>query len=152
MRIMAYTLLMTVLCFCLCGCKKAETEEKTKPQQPGTVSTEEVKKEIAEAADTSLDYATQKKKEYEEAIALELVELDKQLAELKKKANAAEEEVRSEVLEAVGELDKEREAVQKKLEEIQAKAPDAWEDLKAGLDEALDTLKDSYEKAKSRFD
>jgi hypothetical protein len=134
----------------LCGCKKTENEDVAKPQP--TASTEEVKQKVAEAADASLGYASQKKKEYEEAIALELVALDKQLAELKKKVNATEEEARSEVLEAIGELDEKREAVQNKLEEIQAKAPDAWEDLKVGVDAALESLKDSYEKAKSRFD
>jgi hypothetical protein len=116
------------------------------------VTAGEVQQKVAEAADASVEYAAQKKQEYEEAIAAQLVQLDGQLAELREKAEAAKEKVQTEATQALHQLEDKRDAIQQKLEEIRAKGPDAWEDLKEGLDQALTSLKEACEEARTRFD
>jgi hypothetical protein len=149
MRLRTTAVILTILCSSLSGCKKTDEE---KAASRGAISPGDVKAEVVEAADVSLDYAAQKKEEYENAIASKLADLDEQLAELKSNAQEAEQDVREEVLAMLNNLEARRQEAQRKLEAIQAEAPDAWEDLKAGLDAALEDLDESYEQAKSRFE
>ncbi|WP_234570861.1 hypothetical protein [Rhodohalobacter sp. 614A] len=49
------------------------------------------------------------------------------------------------------EIRKNQKRVRAKLEELEDAGEDAWDDIKSGLDKATDELKQSYAKAKSKF-
>jgi len=48
-------------------------------------------------------------------------------------------------------LRKRRDAIFKKLEELRSTSGKAWEDLKSGLDTAMDEIEKAYQQALSRF-
>jgi len=75
------------------------------------------------------------------------VEIDK----LKAKANKAEADAQINYHKQIENIRVKQEAVQKKLVALKDSGDEAWEDLKAGLDNAMKNLGDAIKTATSRF-
>jgi predicted nucleic acid-binding Zn-ribbon protein len=75
------------------------------------------------------------------------VEIDK----LKAKANKAEADAQIKYHKQIENIRTKQEAVQEKLVELKDSGDEAWEDLKAGLDNAMKNLGDAIKTATSRF-
>ncbi len=75
------------------------------------------------------------------------VEIDK----LKAKANKAEADAQIKYHKQIENIRTKQEAVQEKLVELKDSGDEAWEDLKAGLDNAMKNLGDAIKTANSRF-
>ena len=75
------------------------------------------------------------------------VEIDK----LKAKANKAEADAQIKYHKQIENIRTKQEAVQEKLVELKGSGDEAWEDLKAGLDNAMKNLGDAIKTANSRF-
>ena len=75
------------------------------------------------------------------------VEIDK----LKAKANKAEADAQIKYHKQIENIRTKQEAVQEKLVELKGSGDEAWEDLKAGLDNAMKNLGDAINTAASRF-
>ena len=75
------------------------------------------------------------------------VEIDK----LKAKANKAEADAQIKYHKQMENIRTKQEAVQEKLVELKDSGDEAWEDLKAGLDNAMKNLGDAINTAASRF-
>ena len=75
------------------------------------------------------------------------VEIDK----LKAKADKAEADAQIKYHKQIENIRTKQEAVQEKLVELKDSGDEAWEDLKAGLDNAMKNLGDAIKTANSRF-
>jgi len=75
------------------------------------------------------------------------VEIDK----LKAKANKAEADAQINYHKQIENIRVKQEAVQKKLVALKDSGDEAWEDLKAGLDNAMKNLGDAIKSATSHF-
>jgi len=75
------------------------------------------------------------------------VEIDK----LKAKAEKAEADAQIKYHKQIENIRAKQEAVQEKLVELKDSRDEAWEDLKAGLDNAMKNLGDAIKTATSRF-
>ncbi|MFZ0483675.1 MAG: coiled coil domain-containing protein [Desulfobacterales bacterium] len=75
------------------------------------------------------------------------VEIDK----LKAKANKAEADAQIKYHKQIENIRVKQEAVREKLVELKDSGDGAWEDLKAGLDNAMKNLGDAIKTATSRF-
>ena len=75
------------------------------------------------------------------------VEIDK----LKAKANKAEADAQIKYHKQIENIRTKQEAVREKLVELKDSGDEAWEDLKAGLDNAMKNLGDAIKTANSRF-
>lgn len=75
------------------------------------------------------------------------VEIDK----LKAKANKADADAQIKYHKQIENIKTKQEAVQEKLVALKDSGDEAWEDLKAGLDNAMKNLGDAIETATSRF-
>ena len=75
------------------------------------------------------------------------VEIDK----LKAKANKAEADAQIKYHKEIENIRMKQEAVGEKLVELKDSGDEAWEDLKAGLDNAMKNLGDAIKTATSRF-
>jgi hypothetical protein len=64
----------------------------------------------------------------------------------------ARKEAQKTAEEQLASLRKETKGYQKKFAELQKASGKAWDDLRDGLEEAGDTLKDAFKKAKKHFD
>lgn len=112
---------------------------------------EAVKQKASETLQTAKEYAASKKDEYQKRIEAETVDLGARIDELKKKAESATADAKEKLDAQIGDLDARRTDIAKRLAELKDSTSLAWEDMKVGIDKAVDELKQSYEKAKSRF-
>lgn len=92
------------------------------------------------------------KETYEGQVKNRLQQLDKQIeelaAEIDKQAGAA----RTESQKQLDALKDQRKEINKRLQAIQDAGSSAWEDLRQGMDNALDALGKSIDKARTRFE
>jgi hypothetical protein len=73
------------------------------------------------------------------------------MEELAAKADKATGQAKVKYEQQLADLRERRDAVQQKFEQVQTAGQAAWQDLKSGMDEALDELKDAVAMATSRF-
>ena len=93
-----------------------------------------------------------KKEAYEKKLKSQLDEWGADIDKLKAKADSAEGDAQLEYYKKIEELRSMQDDATKKLDELKEVGDGAWEDLKAGLDSAWDSLSKSVKSAKSRFD
>jgi len=97
------------------------------------------------------DYTYEKKDEYRSRLEYQMQELDAKTEELKGKAANASESVKREFDKDMSELSRQKAVLKEKLDSVKSSSAAAWEDTKAGAESAWDSVKRTYERAKSRF-
>ncbi len=121
-------------------------------QQSDTgVTSKDVRKEAKEALETTAAYTQQQMEEFQKQVQAELAKYDERIDELQAKAAMLKEEVKAKFDEQIKNLREKRQVVQSKLEQLQASSGKAWEDLKTGMDAAMEDLEKSYQDAVSHF-
>ena len=114
---------------------------------PGCNTWSGVKQDTREAK----DYTYDKKEEYESRLKYQMLELDAKTEELKGKAANATESVKREFDKDMSELARQKAVLKEKLESVKSSSAAAWEDTKAGTESAWDSVKRTYERARTRF-
>ena len=99
----------------------------------------------------AIDYTYEKKEEYQRALAAQMRELDVKIDELKAKAGRASDAVKAEFARDMEALDRQKAVLAQKMEAVKSSSASAWNDVKAGANSAMDSVKQTYEKAKARF-
>lgn len=134
-------LLLAFLLGSLLAVSACSKKEEDRP--PSKVSTEDVKKETKEAIGTAMDYAKQERDEFVGKAQKELDEINPKMEELKKKAQEATGEAKVKLDEQIKRLQQEQKAAAEKLDKLKSATGEAWKDLKAGVQAAIDHLKQS---------
>ena len=106
---------------------------------------------VKEDSRQAADYTYEKKEEYQGALASQMRELDVKIDELKAKAGRASDAVKAEFARDMEALDRQKAVLAQKMEAVKASSASAWNDVKAGANSAMDSVKQTYEKAKARF-
>lgn len=91
------------------------------------------------------------KETYQNKIEAQLIERRADIDKMKAKADQAEADVKLEYYKQIETLLEKQDAAQKKLKELKEAGGAAWEDLKAGIELALDSLGEAVKSANSRF-
>lgn len=91
------------------------------------------------------------KKSYLQRLAQQLQEWDKEMDELKLKADHAKSGAKVEFQKQLDELRVKKDAAQNKFNELQKAGDDAWEEVKEGLEKSWTELKTSFRSAVSKF-
>lgn len=140
---------MVALCvplFFMTSCSKKSPEKgETK------VSAEEVKRETGETLETAKTYLAQQKEKYQESAESTLNDLNDKIKGLQAKAEQAGADTKAKYNEIIEGPQKKQGEAQNKLHDLKSKSADAWEDVKSGMDAALENLKNSYNDAVSHF-
>ena len=97
------------------------------------------------------DYTYEKKEEYQRARAAQRRDLDVKIDELKAKAGRASDAVKAEFARDMEALDRQKAVLAQKMEAVKSSTASGWNDVKAGANSAMDSVKQTYEKAKARF-
>ena len=97
------------------------------------------------------DYTYEKKDEYRSRLEYQMQELDAKTEELKGKAANASESVKREFDKDMSDLSRQKAVLKEKLDSVKSSSAAAWEDTKAGAESAWDSVKRTYERARSRF-
>jgi len=131
----------------LSGCgEKDETQSK-----PATVSKEDVKKEVKEAYDTTKAYTQEQMQAFREQTEIKLNEYKEEIDKLQAKAEKMGGDAKAKADEQLTALDQKREVLAEKLKELSSSSGNAWEQLKTGIDAALEDLGNAYKKAAAEF-
>jgi predicted small secreted protein len=106
-----------------------------------------VKEDTRQAA----DYTYDKKEEYQRKLAAEMRELDVEIDELKAKAGRAGDSVKAEFAKDMEALDRQKAVLAEKMEAVKTSSASKWDDVKAGANSAMESVKQTYEKAKAKL-
>ena len=106
---------------------------------------------VKEDSRQAADYTYEKKEEYQRTLAAQMRELDVKIDELKAKAGRASDAVKAEFARDMEALDRQKAVLAQKMEAVKSSSASAWNDVKAGANSAMDSVKQTYEKAKARF-
>jgi chromosome segregation ATPase len=88
---------------------------------------------------------------YEKKMQAQLDEWDADITKLKAQADKAKADAQLEYFKQIEELRERQQRAQEKLTEIRQASDTAWEDMKAGAENAWDSLADAMRAARSRF-
>lgn len=106
---------------------------------------------VKEDSRQAADYTYEKKGEYQRSLATQRGELDVKIDELKAKAGRASDAVEAEFARDMEALDRQKAVLAQKMEAVKSSSASGWNDVKAGANSAMDSVKQTYEKAKARF-
>ena len=106
---------------------------------------------VKEDSRQAAEYTYEKKEEYQRALAAQMRELDVKTDELKAKAGRATDAVKAEFARDMETLDRQKAVLAQKMEAVKASSASGWNDVKAGANSAMDSVKQTYETAKARF-
>ena len=97
------------------------------------------------------DYTYEKKEDFQRALANQMRELDAKIDELKVKAARASDAVRAQFARDMEALTRQKAVLAEKMDAVKSSSASGWNDVKAGANSAMDSVKQTYEKAKARF-
>lgn len=115
------------------------------------VTTADLKKKVQETLEAARNYTYDRKDEYAQKLQGVADDLNKKIAELKVQAEQAGAEAKARLQPQIDELRRKSETVQKQLDKVKAATPAVWNDIKSGVNKALEELQDAFEKARERL-
>jgi uncharacterized protein involved in exopolysaccharide biosynthesis len=95
--------------------------------------------------------ARQERQVYRDRAAAKLRELDRQIDALRERLARGTERQRRDLDPQLAEMERKREFAHQKLEKFETSSQEAWVDMKAGIDAAMDDLEAAYKRADSHF-
>jgi len=113
-----------------------------------SVTSEDVKKEAKDAAETTMTYLEAKKREYQGQVEARLEEYDKKLDELKATAMTLGEEAQANINQKMEVLQKKMASAYQKLDDLKIAADNAWDGSKSHMDSALEEVENAYQETK----
>ena len=126
--------------------------DKDQPQsKSGTVSGEDVKKEAKEAYETTKAYTQEQMQAVRKQMETKLDEYGEDIDKLQAKAEQLEGDAKAKAEQQLTALRQKRDAVAEKVKELGASSGSAWEQLKSGIDAAMEELANTYKKVVAEF-
>ena len=121
-------------CLCFCGLPAASNRDRA-----------------GQKVNNPTEAAQQERQAYQDRVEARIRELDQEIDALKIKMGVKSQEERKQLEQPMAELERKRLAAHRDLEKLKNSSEDAWQDMKAGMDAALDDLEAAYEKAATQF-
>ena len=121
-------------------------EKKEQLPQP-TIGSESTRKPAAGSGATMTEQAHQKRKAFVEEMQREMDALNVKLGELKSKARTLTGEAKVKIDRQIQNLEQEQKAAARKFDALKTATGEKWTEMKAGVVDAVDRLKQSVRKA-----
>ena len=115
------------------------------------VTGDTVIRETQEAMTATKDYTIQQKDAFQRKVQTELNEMQLRIAQLRGQVTHASVEAKADIQKAIVELEKKKDLAQKKVEDIHSATASSWEQVKSKTAAAMDDLRDSFTRARSRL-
>ena len=126
--------------------------DKEQPQsKSGTVSSDNVKKEAKEAYEATKAYTQEQMQAVRKQMETKLDEYGKEIDQLQAKAEKLEGDAKAKAEQQLAALRQKRDAVSEKVKDLGSSSGNAWEQLKAGIDAAMEDLGNAYKKVVAEF-
>jgi hypothetical protein len=107
----------------------------------------QTKQAVSSAESATKDAVQEAKQEWKKLTEPKVVDLDKSIADLKRKAEEASGDARIELDKLVQEVGKERKALQQEFTELKAASAEKWQAASQTIDQKLSDLKKSIDSA-----
>jgi hypothetical protein len=143
-------LLATMLLLALGALPGCGENEQTQ-SKPANVSKEDVKREAKEAYDATKAYTQEQMHVFREQTETRLAEYKKEIDQLQEKAEKLGGEAKAKAEQHLTALRQKRDELSVKLKELSSSSGNAWEQLKLGIDAAMEDLGSAYKKAAAEF-
>ena len=143
--LLAIMLLLAMGVFTGCG-EKEQGQGKTEK-----VSANDVKEKTMEAYDATKAYTQGQMKAFHEQTKSRLSEYNDDIDKLQAKVEELGGDAKTKAEQQMIALRQKRDDVSKKLEELSSDGGDAWEQLKSGIDTAVEDLGNTYKKVAAEF-
>ncbi len=117
------------------GCERKPVE---KP--PGTLSTEDVRRDAGQAVNTAVEFSQQAREEFQKNLAARLKTMDTEIAQLQAKGRELKGEAKIKWDQKLVDLKTKRDSARVKLAEIGTASAEAWKDVQQGAQSAWDEM------------
>ena len=143
--------------FFISACSEQKpTAEKVTPERAKienlATTPQDIKKEAKDLAKTTMAYTEEQKDLYMEKLKEKMAQYNRNLVEYRAKLAMMNEQAKADLAEEIDNLSSKKVEMESKIRELQAASGEAFEDLKDGLDNAMDEMDKAYEQAMKRFD
>jgi ElaB/YqjD/DUF883 family membrane-anchored ribosome-binding protein len=118
---------------------------------PPSVSKEDVKKEAKEAYDATKTYTQEQLLAFREQTEARIAEYGKEIDQLQAKAEKMGGDAKAKAEQQLTALRLKRDEVVEKLKELGSAGEGAWEQIKSGIEAAMEDLGNAYKKAAAEF-
>ncbi len=126
-------------------------EQNSADPTPKKVTSEDVRRDAGQAAETATEYSRQTKEEFQKKLDARLKELDAEIARLREKERDLKDEAKAGWDQKMKELETKRDAARAKLAEIRDSSAEAWKDVRKGAQSAYDDLDKAFRDASREF-
>jgi TolA-binding protein len=126
-------------------------EQKASDPTPKKVTSEDVRRDADQAAETAAAYSRQTKEEFQQKLDTRLKELDAEIARLREKGHDRKDEAKARWDQKMKELETKRDAARAKLAEVRDSSAEAWKDMRKGAQSAWDELDKAFRDASQEF-
>ena len=132
------------------GCQKeADVPAADSASRDAAAQLDKVKQETKEAIDATKDYAYAQKAEYAAKIRAELVELNKELDQLSAKVESSSASAKAEAKAKLQDVRDRVARLSDKLDNVQNATESTWEEVKSGVKNGYEEVKDSFKQFRS---
>jgi len=128
------------------GCEQNAADPSTKK-----VTSEDVRRDVEQAAKTTAEYSLQVKEEFQESLEKRLKELDVEIVKLRDKGRELKDQAKTHWDKKMAKLKTKRDAASAKLGEVSQSTAEAWKDVRKGALAAWDELDKSFRDAAKEF-
>jgi len=126
-------------------------EQKPADLMPGKVTSENVRHDGGQAAETATEYSRQTKEEFQKKLDTRLKELDAEITKLREKGRDFKDKAKANWDQNMTELETKRDAAHAKLAEVRGSGAEAWKDLQKGAQSAYDNLDKAFHETSREF-
>lgn len=140
------TTLMLVGLIAPLGCDRSSSD-----RTPENVTSQDVRRDAAEAANTTAEYSQQAKEEFQQKLDAQLSELDAKIATLREKGADLKDDAKANWEQTMADLETKRDAARAKLAEVGSASAEAWKDVRKGAQSAWDELDRAFRDASQKF-
>ena len=126
-------------------------EQKYADRTPEKVTSEDVRRDASQAAETAAEYSRQTKEEFQKNLDARLKKLDAEIAKLQEKGRNLKDQAKANWDRKMADLETKRATVRAKLVEIGDSSAEAWKDVREGAQSAWDELDKAFHDASREF-
>lgn len=126
-------------------------EQKPAVQTPGTITSDDVRRDAGQAVNTAAEFSQQTTEEFQKSLEARLRKLDADIAKLRERGVALKDEAKANWDQKMIELEAKRDAARAKLAEVGNSSAEAWKDIQKGAQSAWDELDKAYHDAAREF-
>ena len=131
------------------GCRQ---RQESRTQEEGNKTTmEDIKKEVKEMVKTTTSYSLEQRNAYEKQLAQKIDAYGKKIQALKEQMMIAKGEAEKKLQEQIDMLQAKTDDLKNKAEDLRNATGQAWDELKKGLDKAVDDLDEAFSKAMQSY-